>query len=102
MLGGGTLIATIGVGIGVAEVTEAVILGPFSGEEAQTSSAGPILTLVGLTAMVGSIPLFIAAGRNKKKAAAASLSFKMENATQLNRLAFVTSQYPAVSYKIRL
>ena len=102
LLGGGTLLATIGAGIGVADATEVVLTGLFTGEEAQTSSVGPALSLIGLTAMVGSIPLFVAARKNKKKATAASLSFKMENATQLSRLAFVKSQYPAVSYKIRL
>lgn len=101
LLGGGTLLATIGAGITTADATEVVLTGLFTGEEAHTSSAGPILSLVGLTAMVGSIPLFIAARKNKKKAAA-SFSFKMENATQVNRLAFVKSQYPAVAYRIRL
>jgi len=101
MLGGGTLMATIGAGIGMADATEVVLTGFLTGEEAQTSSAGPMLSLIGLTAMVGSIPLFIAARKNKKKAAA-SFSFKMENATQVNRLAFVKSQYPAVAYRIRL
>jgi len=100
MLGGGTLVTAIGVGVGIAESTETLV-SLFSEEEPEVSAAAPLLILVGLTAMAGSIPLFISAGKNKKKAAA-SLSFKMENATQLNRLAFVQSQYPAVSFKFRL
>jgi len=96
LLGGGTLLTAIGVGIGMSDVNEII-----AGEDLHTNSAGPILSVIGLTAMAGSIPLFIAAGKNKKKAVA-SLSFKMENATQLSRVAFVKSQYPAVAFQIRL
>ena len=42
---------------------------------------------------IGSIPLFIASGKNKRKALNMSANFKMENAT---------NSYPAVAFKIKL
>ena len=99
MLGGGTLLATIGAAM--TDVPGAMLTSLFTEEEEQTSAAGPILCFIGVAAMVGSIPLFIAASKNKRKAAI-FFSFKMENATQLSREAFVKSHYPAVSFKFRL
>ena len=100
LLGGGALVTTVGIAVGLAETTEAV-LGAFSGEEQSSFSAGAALTLTGLVAMVGSIPLFIAAGKNRRKAAA-SVSFKMENSTNLYQYTVSNTRYPAVVVRIVL
>jgi hypothetical protein len=48
--------------------------------------------------MLGSIPLFLASGRNKRKAM--SLSFKNETAPQLLKGSFAYRPIPSVSLKI--
>ena len=100
LVGGGAVVTTVGMVVGFGEVTDAIITS-FSGEEQSSFSAGALLTLTGLTAMVGSIPLFIAAGKNRRKAAA-SVSFKVENATNIYQLAVTNTRYPAVAIHIRL
>jgi hypothetical protein len=100
LLGGGALLTTVGIAVGVAETTE-VLLGTFSTEEQSSFSAGAALTFTGLAVMVGSIPLFIAAGKNRRKAMA-SVSFRMENATNLYQYTVSNTRYPAVAIRIRL
>ena len=101
LLGGGALVTTIGIGVGLAEVTGAVVTAVFSGQQESTSSAGGVLLLTGVAAMVGSIPLFIASGKKRKKAEA-SVSFRMENATNIYRYIVSKTRYPAVAIQIRL
>jgi len=56
---------------------------------------------IGFLAMAGSIPLFIASGKNRRKAEA-SVSFKMENATLIGKCAVSNNRYPAVGILVRL
>ncbi len=60
------------------------------------------VVLVGLggTAVVSSIPFFIASSRNKKKAM--SLSFKNETAPQLQKDGFTNRPVPSLALKINL
>ncbi len=55
----------------------------------------------GLT-MLGSIPLFIISNRNKRKAGAASVFFKMEKAPLVEQNVFRNLPYPALGIKIGL
>ena len=48
--------------------------------EGEGFEAAGVVAAIGITAMVGSIPLFIASGRNREKSAA-SVSFNMEKET---------------------
>ena len=61
---------------------------------------GGILILVGSAAMLGSIPLFIASGKNKKKGM--SLSFKNETVPKFYKENIVLLPLPSVSVKINL
>jgi hypothetical protein len=63
-------------------------------------SAGDIIAITGLVAMAGSIPLFIAASKNKRKAM--SVSLKNETTRQLLKENFVTVAVPSLSFKISL
>jgi len=63
-------------------------------------SAGDIIAITGLVAMSGSIPLFIAASKNKRKAL--SVSLKNETTRQLLKENFVTVTVPSLSFKISL
>ena len=61
---------------------------------------GTILIITGAASALGSIPLFVAASRNKSKAA--SLSFKNETIPQLQKNSLVYNSIPSLSLKISL
>ena len=65
-----------------------------------TSSGPTVLFVVGCVSMVGSIPLFIASSKNKKRAM--SVSFKNESAPQLINRTIVTRPLPSLNLKINL
>ena len=60
------------------------------------------VVVVGGVATIASIPLFIASGKNKRKAMKASAFIKMEKTTIIERQSFVQSSYPAIAFKINL
>jgi hypothetical protein len=60
------------------------------------------LYLTGTLSMLGSIPLFIASGRNKGKAVAASANFQMQKRPVMQVASVVNRLYPAVSIRIGL
>jgi hypothetical protein len=64
------------------------------------SSTGDIIAFSGLAAMVGSIPLFIVARKNKKKAL--GLAIKLEQAKQFTNQYFVSRSVPSLMFKINL
>jgi len=66
------------------------------------SSGGDVLLVLGGVSMISSIPLFIASGKNKKRAMAASAYFKMEKTQVVHQLSFSQRAFPAVSLKINL
>ncbi len=95
LLGGGAGLTGIGI-----IVTATTALGDLiEGDEG--SSGGPILMFTGLASMVGSIPLFLAAGKNRRKAMA-SISFKMEKTTLNNCWVSSVSRYPVVAIRVHL
>ena len=91
LLGGGA--ALIGTGFIVGDGKEA------SFDDAAT---GAVVAGVGLLSAIGSIPLFIASGKNKRKAMNMSTVIKMEKATIIERQSFVQSSYLAIAFKINL
>lgn len=107
LLGGGTALMTTGVLLAVPKATEELSYGLnqlFSGEPAPEVdyTVENILVITGVAAMLGSIPLFIASGKNKKKSMNLSTKIKMENATIFQKQSFVQSSYPALTFKINL
>lgn len=58
----------------------------------------PVLVIGGGAAIVGSIPLFIAAGKNKRRAM--SMSFKNETAPVLQNSGFTSRVVPSLALKI--
>ena len=87
MLGGGMAVLLAGV---IIEATN------------WDSSVGNVLASVGALSEVGSIPLFIASAKNKKKAMNASVFFKMKNMMIMKPSLFTRKAYPAVSITINL
>ncbi len=95
MLGGGvTLMA-----VGLAAMQSAVIDDNLGGKPS-SFGAGDVLFYTGLASSVVSIPMFISAGKNKKKAAEIAIKVNPVLSTQQN---FVTVQkQPALSLKVLL
>ncbi len=89
LLGGGAGFILVGTLIG-------------NGKEASFDDAGTGVVLggIGALSMLGSIPLFIASGKNKRKAM--SMSFKNEMIPQLQTGSFVYRSVPSFSLKISL
>lgn len=89
MLGGGTAMAT---GAMIWAVQD--LFGPDRGEG--------VLFVTGVCAMAGSIPLFIASARNKRKAnqIEVALTTKLEKATAIQNMKLRTNYYPAISLQV--
>ncbi|MES1220820.1 MAG: hypothetical protein ABUT20_35295 [Bacteroidota bacterium] len=73
----------------------------FDGDNSKINT-GTNLFLAGLGCGLGSIPLFIAGTRNKRKAENMIAFFKMENHSKIQNGTFVKSSYPAFGIKFTL
>ena len=83
------------------DINKAAENDPFGGIVAvYTSTSGYWIIATGLVAAAGSIPLFIAAARNKRKAM--SMSLKNETVPLLQAGSFVNHFVPSLSLKINL
>ena len=90
--------AWILLGTGVLAVSlSAIEVNPDYGE----TTNRPPLVIGGLVFIGASIPCFIAAARNKKKAAAA-ISFKSQFVPQLSNGSMVKRSVPSIRFEIRL
>ena len=92
MLGSGIALTSLGFGVATVEAINS--LGETSG------NTGSVLAIVGVASALGSIPLFISAGRNKRKAA--DLAFSIQKIPMLciakNPMIF----QPALTVKVSL
>ncbi|HEU5164436.1 MAG TPA: hypothetical protein VFU29_02790 [Chitinophagaceae bacterium] len=95
-------VAWVLLGGGTALIATGIIVG--SGKESTFSDAagGAAVAGIGLLSTISSIPLFIASGKNKRKATKASAFIKMETAPLLQKQSFVQHSYPVFSVNIRL
>jgi len=91
LFGGG--LALIGTGFLVGDGKEA------SFDDAAT---GAVLAGIGVLSTIGSIPLFIASGKNKRKAMQAITFIKMEDARMIHNQSFIQTSYPVIALKIKL
>jgi len=101
-MGGGFVMSTIGISLALNDATGILVsvltLTPTN--DNNNSSAAELLLITGAASMLGSIPLFIAAGKNKRKAL--SLSFKNEKMRPLNKTSFVYRDIPSLNLKLEL
>lgn len=107
LLGSGSVLMTTSVLLAVPKATEELSYGLnqlFGGEPAPEVdyTVENVLLITGTAAVLGSIPLFIASKKNKKKALNMTTNIKMEKVTFLERQSFVQSSYPAIAFKINL
>ena len=89
LLGGGT--ALIGIGF---------LIGDSKNSTFDDAATGAVLGGIGLLSTIGSIPLFIASGKNKRKAMKAFTSIKMETVPSFQKQFFKQNSYPAFSVNI--
>jgi len=89
LLGGGT--ALIGLGFLIGDSKNATF---------DDAGTGVVLGGIGFLSVVGSIPLFIASGKNKRKAMNASAFIKLETVPLPQKQSFVQNSYPAFSVNI--
>lgn len=90
LLGGGTAVA---VGAAILDV---------SSDWSKSETPYLVALSTGCASMLGSIPLFIASGRNKRKAKNASVYFKIEKTQSILQTGICFHKLPAISIKINL
>ena len=82
--------AFILLGIGVTTLTIAAV------GDLDLDILGTVV-IVGGAATIASIPLFIASGKNKRRAMKASASIKMETVPLIQKQSYIQNSYPAFS-----
>jgi len=83
LLGGGIALAITGVAVDASN---------------WQSSAGDVLIVAGAVSVLASMPLFIAAGKNKKKAMSLSTQLEIQK-LPLGEIFFAKYSYPAIAVK---
>ena len=63
---------------------------------------GAIISLAGSLTSIGSVPLFIASAKNRRKAKSLSAGFKIERTLFIRGYVIAKTNYPALSLKINL
>jgi len=103
LLGGGFGLSTAGIIAGTQEANN-TINELFNTGETKKSSTGAILLIAGGATMLSSIPFFVAATENKKKAAKTPVPFKFKMETEhfIRQGSIVKTSYPAIALRIGL
>ncbi len=99
LLAGGTAMIITGGVIWANEVDKKSENDPLA---ALYTTKGSLITAIGFVAALGSIPLFIASGKNRRKAAAMSGSLRLNDASILQGYTLRRINYPALSLTISL
>ncbi len=99
LLGGGVAVATTGMILGLSSVDEAIV-GAFNNETNDTFTAGSVLLVIGAASMLSSVPFFIAAGKNKRNAMAATAFIRLDDHPVLHQNSMTKLSYPAIGVKI--
>ena len=102
LLGSGVALVSTGFVIGMTEAVGDLTCILLLCEEQQSSNTGEIFFYTGLASMGGSIPLFIASSKNKRKAEQVAVLLKMEKSTCFQYQLFKQISYLALSVKISL
>jgi len=88
------------LGGGVALIGAGFLIGDSKNATFDDAGTGVVLGGIGFLSAVGSIPLFIASGKNKRKAMKASAFIKLETVPLLQKQSFGQNSYPAFSMNI--
>ncbi|MDZ4793759.1 MAG: hypothetical protein SGI83_05715 [Bacteroidota bacterium] len=99
LLSGGTTLVMVGMAVGLNEVlTDIGNIG--SNQPEKSSNVGEVLFYTGLASIAGSIPLFIASSKNKKKANNVSVFFKIQQQPTVSQGIIIRTPYPVLAVKI--
>jgi len=90
------------LGGGVALIGAGFLIGDSKNSTFDDAATGAVLGGIGFLSTIGSIPLFIASGKNKRKAMKATTFIKMENSGRIQHQSFVQISYPSIALKIKL
>jgi len=88
------------LGGGTALIATGFIVGDSKNSSFDDAAMGALFAGVGVLSALGSIPLFIASGKNKRKAMKAEAFIKMETVPLFPKQSFVQNSYPAFSVNI--
>jgi len=95
---GGAGLMVAGIAIPQGELLDPYCSGWWCSEEHDNDEIKGRFILAGTLTMLSSVPLFIVAGKNQKRAT--SVSFKNENTLQLSNQNLVYTSVPAVRVKV--
>ncbi len=87
---------------GTAFMAAGLLIGNSKDADFGQAGAGAIMFGIGFLADVGSIPLFIASSKNKKRAMKASVSLKIQDALVVQKQNMINTRLPAISFRVRL
>lgn len=90
------------LGGGTALIVTGFIIGNGENSTFDDAAEGALLAGVGVLSALGSIPLFVASGRNKKIAMKMTTRIKMENTAIPEKQSLAQRSYPALAFKISL
>ncbi len=88
------------LGGGVALMGAGYLIGDSKNATFDDAGTGVVLGGIGFLSAVGSIPLFIASGKNKRKAMKATTFIKLETAPSFQKQSFNQTSYPAFSLSV--
>jgi len=81
---------------------DGICLGAWCSDKYKNDGIRAAFALSGITSMLGSIPFFIASGKNKKRAARASVFINMEKTPVLQGMAFKNQSFPVLGISLGL
>ncbi len=90
------------LGGGSALVITGLLVGNNQNSSFSDAGAAVLVGGIGVLSAIGSIPLFIASAKNKRKANTATTFFKIETIQAIQSHSFAQRLYPAVSVRISL
>lgn len=91
MLGGGASLILVGN-----------LIGNSKNSSFDDAGTGVVIGGIGVLSMLGSIPVFLASGKNKRRANAMSTLIRMENTDFVMGYTTFHASYPAIAIKISL
>jgi hypothetical protein len=87
---------------GVALIGAGFLIGDSKNATFDDAGTGVVLGGIGFLSTIGSIPLFIASGKNKRKAMKVTGFIKMETTPSFQKQSFNQTSYPAFSLSLAL
>ena len=104
----GLILLAVGAGLVVTSVVipngeltyDGICIGAYCSDKYKNDGIRAAFGLTGLVSMLGSVPFFIASGKNKRSANAVSFSIKRERASLARAKSITNINYPALSLKL--